>query len=200
MGRICFEFTGEKQLIRQLTIEETEKIYEKYMREDFPASELKSLSVIEDSMNRGNGKTLGMFDENGNLQGYAIIVTHGETALLDYYAVRKELRGKGVGSSFLQELKTSFFQKTVLYVEAEDSDFSAGKQKLIQAKRLSFYEKNGIYSTGLSLYVYGVIYRILCTKKNVSAKEAYDTLISIYQTFREDPSWIQKETYVVRMM
>lgn len=187
-------------MIKQLTAEETKTIYETYMRKDFPVNELKSWSLIADSMNRGNGKTFGMFDERNRLQAYALLVLNQKTALLDYYAVVNELRGKGVGSRFLQEMKTSFFQETMLFVEAEDSDFSEGKQKLTQEKRLSFYENNGIHSTGLSLYVYGVIYRILCTNKAISSKEAYDALISIYKTFRKDSSWIQRETRIVRML
>lgn len=84
--------------VKRLTDDEIANIYKTYMKRDFPPSELKPLSHILKSMEKGYGFSLGIYGEEG-LVGYAVFILCQETkcALLDYFAILKERRGGGLG-------------------------------------------------------------------------------------------------------
>lgn len=80
--------------VKVLTEREIAEIYNTYMKQDFPPNELKPLSHILRSMEKGYGFCLGLHEKAG-LAGYAVFVLCEETgcALLDYFAILKDRRG-----------------------------------------------------------------------------------------------------------
>lgn len=152
---------------RKLTEEELTEIYHTYMKQDFPSSELKPLSHILRSMEAGFGFSLGIFD-GGELAGYAVFIICEETncALLDYFAILADRRGKGTGHSAFSLFETYFKEHLAgvegLYIESERVSAAENeKQRLIRERRIAFYLSCGCEMTTLRSVLFGVDYSVL---------------------------------------
>ena len=97
-------------------LEEVKALY----LEAFPPEERKPFSIIEDKVREGSMEILCM-EEDGRFLGLAIMILHGDIALLDYLAVSPESRGGGVGTRTLAMLKARYPERTLL-LEIEDPD------------------------------------------------------------------------------
>ena len=86
--------------IRLLDGAAAQEIYETRMVQDFPAAELKPFSAVREMMQAGIYEPLVLEDEAGVLQAYAwqVLLPGRRSALLDYFAVRSDLRGGGIGT------------------------------------------------------------------------------------------------------
>ena len=93
--------------IRLLDCAAAQQIYETRMVQDFPAAELKPFTAVREMMQAGIYEPLALYDEDGNLQAYAwqVLLPGRRSALLDYFAVRCDLRGSGVGTAALQLIR-----------------------------------------------------------------------------------------------
>ena len=93
--------------IRILETDEITDIYNEHIVTDFPASEVKPLSQMLRKREQGQYFVYGMFEDNGELAGYAYFIkcSNKDVYLLDYLAIVKNKRSKHLGSTFLQELK-----------------------------------------------------------------------------------------------
>ena len=153
-------------MIRQLTLEEAEQVYEERMTEDFPEDELKPWNVIRQAIRRGGYACWGMF-EGEALEAYAYFVIEEEEgkrlALLDYLAVRRDRRDSGVGFHFLQEFgRGSLDGFDLVILEAEDPAFASGEEeKALRIRRLHFYDRCGLCDSGVRYRTFGVPYVIL---------------------------------------
>lgn len=153
--------------IKQLSPEEFTDIYNNYMINDFPASELKPLERILYTMSIGLCCSFGLYHCN-ELKGYCVfIIPHGSNyCLLDYLAILKGNRGSGFGHQFFQCLK-SFFNDAFpalkgIFMECESIDSASNPEEhTLRTRRISFYERNGCAKTKLSSCVFNVEYVIL---------------------------------------
>ena len=145
---------------RELTIEEIREVYKKYLYYDFPADERKPLSRIEKSIRDGRYLCVGAFDEEGRFLAYAFFVFIEDTCLLDYYAVVPSMRGKGIGSPFLQlAIRTAGFPMTI--IEIEDPRSGDTEEKTARERRLDFYLNAGCVNTNVHVLAFGVEYLLL---------------------------------------
>ena len=80
--------------VRELFLDQIRALYRKRLKADFPKDELKPLIVIERAHARGGYVCYGALDRE-DILAYAFFVKQGGLALLDYYAVRGDLRGRG---------------------------------------------------------------------------------------------------------
>lgn len=152
---------------KRLTEEELTEIYQTYMKKDFPPSELKPLSHILRSAQAGFGFTLGLYEEDA-LAGYAVFILCEETncALLDYFAVLGDKRGKGLGHRALS-LFEAYFKENLpeiegLYIESERISGAEDEQQcLIRKRRIAFYLSCGCEMTPLRSVLFGVDYSVL---------------------------------------
>lgn len=146
-----------------LSEKELEALYHRRLREDFPPDELRPFSSMQYLL-RENAYRCFVYRENGNICAYAmLIVSHG-AALLDYFAVVPELRGQGIGSQFLAELKTISQEFDVPYVliEAESVESAETPEHLTKRqRRFRFYKNCGCLSTSVFSLLFGVEYQIL---------------------------------------
>ena len=146
-----------------LSEKELEALYHRRLREDFPPDELRPFSSMQYLL-RENAYRCFVYRENGNICAYAmLIVSHG-AALLDYFAVAPELRGQGIGSQFLAELKTISQEFDVPYVliEAESVESAETPEQLTERqRRFRFYKNCGCLSTPVFSLLFGVEYQIL---------------------------------------
>jgi hypothetical protein len=148
--------------IKKLTAEEISAVYGVYMREDFPANELKPLELFLSTVSAGIAGGYGYFD-GGALRAYAFFAWAEDSrlALLDYLAVTRGERGRGVGGEFLTKLAGDIPFDGML-IEIEDplrAENAAEREK--REKRARFYMRNGAVRTGLRTRMLDVRYEVL---------------------------------------
>ena len=146
-----------------LSEKELEALYHLRLREDFPPDELRPFSSMQYLL-RQNAYRCFAYRENGKICAYAMLILSHGAALLDYFAVAPELRGQGIGSSFLRELKTISQEFGVPYVliEAESTDSAKTPEQLTERqRRLRFYKNCGCVPTPVFSLLFGVEYQIL---------------------------------------
>lgn len=172
--------------VKKLAEDELTEIYNAYMKQDFPPSELKPLSHITRSMEAGYGFSLGICADK-ELIGYGVFILCEETkcALLDYFAILKNKRGEGLGHrafSLFEEYFTRNLPETEgLYIESERVSAAENEeQQKLRERRIAFYRSCGCDMTDLQAVLFGVDYSVLYlpfTKKGSDAsREALDML------------------------
>ena len=178
---------GEQTMnIDLLTLPEIREIYRKRMINDFPDNELKPLAMIEKLLREGRYLCCGA-REGTDILAYAFFVLAEDLYLLDYFAVRKDLRGTGVGSSFLKALGSRCMQEAACVLVEVDDPFFAGddQEKAICERRLAFYLRNGLLDTGARARVFGADFLLLEFPKGEphSREEASALYSRIYRSF-----------------
>lgn len=153
--------------IKKLGNKEITFLYGTYMRQDFPADELKPLSHIIKSMEEGYGFSLGLYEEE-RLAGYSVFILCEETkcALLDYFAILSDRRGEGLGHRAFSLFDAYFKEKLPLvkglYIESERITAAENeKQRLTRERRIAFYQSCGCEMTDLRAVLFGVDYSVL---------------------------------------
>ncbi len=174
--------------IRILEADEITDIYNEHIVTDFPASEVKPLSQMLRKREQGQYFVYGMFEDNGELAGYAYFIkcSNKDVYLLDYLAIVKNKRSKHLGSTFLQELKNiAVNDDRLLMLEVENPDYAdEGAAKDYMIKRIGFYKKNGMKLSNTSCYFLGNEYRILYAGDEV--EDDYMDEITVYRDFFGD--------------
>ena len=152
----------EKMNIDLLTLPEIRELYRKRMKNDFPGNELKSLAMIEKVFREGRYLCYGV-REGADILAYAFFVLTEDLYMLDYFAVKKDLRGSGIGSGFLKELNSRCLREAACVLVEVDDPFFAGndKEKKICERRLAFYLGNGLLDTGARARTFGADFLIL---------------------------------------
>lgn len=158
------------------------EIYEGKMQEDFAKGEIKPLARILELYGQGKYFCYGLYDE-GEFAGYCFLVVSKErdAVLLDYFAISKELRGKGYGSICLTLLKEEIERQKfgTLILEVENPRFGKDEEeKALRRRRIGFYIRNGMTLTHLRIFLYDVEYLVMTEKKQemfLAAKQIYHT-------------------------
>lgn len=148
--------------IQRLDCAAAQKLYTTYMVEDFPAAELKPFTAVRELMQAGLYEPLALVEEHGGLQAYAwqVLLPGRRSALLDYFAVRRDLRGTGVGTRALHRLAGHYRDRLDdLILECEHPD--EAPDRAVAQRRIAFYLRAGARETALESRVFGVRYRIL---------------------------------------
>ena len=172
--------------IKALDKNEIRKIYKEHLKNDFPKDELKPLEYINKMYDLSKYECFGFY-ENNLLVGYAymVIPDNSDTRLLDYFAVIKEFRNKGIGGSCLKALKKRYKQLSCVILESEHPDYSRdNSDREIRERRLDFYRKNGLIQTDITTFVGGVYYTIFCMECSESIDKIYvkSAVENIYNT------------------
>lgn len=159
--------------LKKIELDELRIIYKEHIREDFPRGERRPLFGMEKLQRAGRYDCYGYYQED-SLVAYAcyILTQSGSYALLDYFAVVPELRGKGIGSEFLQSLTGNVSAKCGVFIEAESPDSAkTEEERQTRERRIRFYLSNGAERTGSKCLLFGVDYNILF----ISTGDAVDT-------------------------
>lgn len=122
-------------------------------KEAFPKEERKPFVFIEKLQKEGKC-VIHSAVEGGKFAGLAIILQDEEFALLDYLAVNPEIRGSGIGSKMLDELKKIYGDKC-LFLERETVLKNCDNPEQ-RNRRRHFYLKNGFSDSGIFINVYTV--------------------------------------------
>lgn len=153
-----------------------EEISDLYI-EAFPKSERKSKEDIIDVVESERGKILPILFKD-EFAGFFITMDSldKKTTLIDYFAIRKELRGKHIGSSAISLLDDE--KKYIIEIERVDREAENFRQRY---KRKNFYQACGFMTNDLYVSRYGVDMELLSLNEELSIKEytdLYDSFIS----------------------
>ncbi len=149
--------------LRMLSEIQLRRVYHTYIKRDFPRSERRPLSSIEELCRSGRYDAWGVF-EGEELQAYAFVwrTAEGQCALLDYMAVSPESRGQGRGTQVLELLRARYGRGCPLLVEAEAPEAdSPPETDMRRRRRLAFYQRAGYRMLDYQALIFGVRYAML---------------------------------------
>ncbi len=169
----------EKMIIQKLSLPQIRRLYKTRLIEDFPPDELKPLAAIEAAFRKNRYVCYGVGED---IEAYAFFLVNGSAALLDYFAVKENLRNQGYGGRFLQVLmKDVLVNYSQVLLETENPDYAENEEdRAIRERRLSFYIRNGMIDTGVTANAFHVEYRILAMPAGKAATE--DEIALLYET------------------
>ena len=192
--------------IKALGPEQTTLIYLERIREDFPAAELKGLKQILRLMERGIYHGLGFFMDSGpedaaeNPAGYLyynVDPSDAGACLVDYLAVRKDLRGQGVGKEMLRLLRETCPEMKTWIVEVENPFREDNpEQRRMMAGRMGFYLQSGFTDTGIDARVFGVEFRLLSLSSPAVSPDAVRRCYERIYANTIDPSVLKDELLI----
>lgn len=178
--------------IKKLNLDEIREVYNVYMHEAFPPSELRPFASMEMLYNKNCYPCYGFYDETDSLCAYAYFscTENGKYALLDYFAVKKDLRGTGIGSKTFPLLRTEMKDRDGLLLEVESVESAETEEEVnIRRRRIAFYERCGCEMTKAKSLLYGVDFNILVlpiAQPVPEAKAVLHELESIYHVMFDD--------------
>lgn len=118
--------------MKQITNQQIKEVY-KLFEESFIPAELRPYDLFCPLFEKGEFKIY--VRENQIIEGAMIVWEWNDFIYLENFAVNKNLRGKGIGGTLLEELKQLYpYHSIVLEVEA-------GKDEVSQ-KRIQFYQRH----------------------------------------------------------
>ena len=177
---------------RLLTPGELTDVYLQEMRRDFPAGELKPLSMILTSEAEGLAHTWSVFDGE-TLAAYLLMVRPEGSAIsqLDYFAVVPAYRAGGLGAKLLAALPEYEAGAQAIIIEAEMPE--KAEDEAMAVRRLGFYARCGARDTGYYEHLFDAWFRILVLPcpgaPELSDKDALDALVSCYKRTISESQW-----------
>jgi len=107
----------------------------------FPENERNPLEKIVKRITQKSSKLYGYILDNHIIAFAFLAELENNYILLDYFAVKKEYQGKGIGSRVIDLIISSLKNKTLI-LEVENPEF--GEDWILRKKRVEFYQKKGI--------------------------------------------------------
>lgn len=164
------------KLRRAKTLKQYKNILQLY-KTAFPDYERKPLWMLFAKQNGQNGEMISI-EENGIFIGLAISLRKENLVLLDYFAVRDDLRGSGYGARALKLLQRYYGEKK-FFLEIEDVRELRG-DPIQKQKRKAFYLRNGMTEQDVHVKLFGTGMELLGYKADVSFEEYQGLYRGIY--------------------
>lgn len=177
---------------RLLTADELKRVYLDEMRRDFPAGELKPLSMILTSEAAGTAHTWGVFD-GGTLAAYLLMVRPAGCAVtqLDYFAVLPQYRAGGLGAKLLADLPAHEGDAQAIIIESECPE--KAEDEAMAKRRLGFYARCGARDTGWTEHLLDAWFRVLVLPcgdgTGIEDRPAILALADCYRRVMGDADW-----------
>lgn len=137
-------------------------------RDAFPRYERKPFSRITGMVKAGRAD-LWTIRAEGHFAGFAATVNGTDVVLLDYFAVKKSLRGRGVGSDALKSLM-EYYRDRGFFVEIE-STYEEAPNRAERGKRKQFYANCGLEPMGTEADVFGVRMELLGVRCHLNLEQ-----------------------------
>ncbi len=157
-------------------------IYKLYMSA-FPVSERKPFSMIV-SMFRKGKSDVWYFQRAGKFAGLIITINGDDHVLLDYLAVDESQRGTGIGSEILTLMRQQYAGKGV-FLEIE-SVYEDAENKAERLRRKHFYEKCGMQSMKVFVWLFGVKMELMGFDCHLSYEEYHAFYRDNYNAWAAD--------------
>lgn len=134
----------------------------------FPKIERKPFWLMMLNQKRGKMKIF-CIEDNNEFVGLAVMAEYADKALLLYFAIQGDKRGRSYGSKALHMLMKHYKGKC-FYLEIESTEKECDNKE-IRLKRKSFYKKNGMVETGLNVNLFGVEMEVLSNGPSLNYAE-----------------------------
>ncbi len=188
--------------VETLSLPQIRALYRKRMKQDFPPDELKPLAMIEKALARDEYICYGAVNGK-DILAYAYFVKLKEQekpyALFDYYAVRQDIRDRGVGSRFMQALIAGPLREMdCVLLEVDDPARAETQEETDKRKRrLAFYLRNGLRDADVKATVYGVQFKILTLPvgRALSREEVRQKYAALYRALLPE-SLFQEKVFI----
>ena len=148
----------------------------------FPPTERKPFGIILRMAKEGR-TDLWVIRRDGKFAGLASTVNSPELVLLDYFAVKKSLRGRGVGSGAMGLLAREYADRGFL-VEIESTRENAANQQERESRK-RFYEGCGLVPLGLEVMLFGIRMELLGLRCDLDF-EGYRSFYTTFYTKRAE--------------
>lgn len=143
----------------------------------FPEAEKKSFGLILEKSREGNVDLL-YIEEDEAFLGLAIVAIYKDLALLDYFAIDADLRGKQNGTRALKLLMQRYKNKRFfLEIETPDAPCENKRQRL---RRKDFYVRNGMKETSMLVVLSGVEMNVLTDGSDLNFEEYHELYAQAY--------------------
>ena len=148
----------------------------KLYKESFPRNERKPFFLILKKRKQGYAdiisiKAADKSAEDERILGEAIIVKNGDIALLDYFAISPDFRGRGIGSQALKLLQKRYGNcRFILEIE---STFHPAPDAEQRTNRKNFYLRGGMGCMDYLISLFGVEMEIMTYGCEVAFEEYY---------------------------
>ena len=176
---------------RLLTGPELTEVYLNEMRRDFPAGELKPLSMILTSEAEGTAHTWGVFDGD-TLAAYLLMVRPEgcRVSQLDYFSVLPAYRSTGIGAKLLAALPAHEEGAKAILIEAECPE--KADDAAMAVRRLGFYARCGAVDTSWTEHLFDAWFRVLVLPaegETLDAETANKELADCYSRVMGADKW-----------
>lgn len=183
-------------MIKRLDADKLIHLYDSSMKYTFPRQELKPLKAMLRMYEEGNYDVWGYYDRS-ELLAYACVCSAAEPVLLDYLAVTEAHRGEGHGSSFLKALigESSVYPAMMLEIESVEDALDEA-DRVIRARRQSFYERLGFVLTATQAKVFGEHYVVLANRPELEKHPVTDAMHEIYRYMVPEREAFEKNVHI----
>lgn len=151
-------------------------------KEAFPKEERKPFALMLKKCEEGSMEMLAL-EQDGRFLGLAIMILHGEIALLDYLAVSPDARGGGIGTKTLAALKSRYPDRHLL-IEIEDPDEPADNTAE-RVRRRAFYLRNGMTPMPYKIWLFGIKMLVLTDGTHIP----FDRYHAIFGDVFSEKAW-----------
>lgn len=147
--------------------------------EAFPKAERKPLEDIINLSKKGIGRIIViLYDDKFAGLFITLEAKDGQSVLIDYFAIKKDFRGKSLGSKSIK-LLDSLFQNKTLIIEIEPCDKNS-KNYVQRVKRKNFYKRLGFRETGVIIAWFGVNLELMSLNEDIGYENYISLLKSIF--------------------
>ena len=152
-------------------------------REAFPKCERKPFSIILAMAKKGK-TDLWYLEDEGGFAGLCATINGTDKVLIDYLAVAKKRRGKGVGSEMLATL-LEHYKDYGVFLEIEELD-PAAENNEERKRRKQFYLRAGFTPMDTHVKLFGVDMELLGKGCHLTFDEYRDFYLTNYGKFAYD--------------
>lgn len=136
------------ELAKEIHFAEIERIY----NNAFPIDEKEPFALLKTLKNYKFYVAL----DNDKVCAFASVIQETDCLVIDYLAVDKDKRGKGVGAFMLNNLRLVSDNAKCIFIEIERLGLGNTKEIEIREKRFKFYLKNGFIDLNTNIIFDGV--------------------------------------------
>ncbi len=144
-------------LTKPMTFIHWKKLRRLYLQA-FPAAERKPMWMILKKYRKGV-TDIWCIEQDDLFSGLAITINSKDVVLLDYFAVEKNCRGKGIGRAALQAIGKAY-EGRGLFLEIE-STLGQAENQAQREKRKHFYLSSGLQEFHTTAKLFGVDMELL---------------------------------------
>lgn len=122
------------------------------------------------------------YDKDDELIGFTIVYPYKSYNWFWYFAVRKELRGRGYGQQILTKLIAQYSNKNII-LDMESPDQTDAENIELRRRRLGFYSRNGFHDTHAHKTFDGMELTIMMHGNGTFTVQDYDAILGNLQRF-----------------